>query len=198
MSGNAAPYTERFLGKAQLAVLRSAIGREIRSIYADHLHLDVETGRLQSWSLVLNALPETGHVVSLLTAWVQTGTDDFHALEVRETDKPFGIALTIDGGRVKSVGPCSAIDIGKRGLITAIDVVQYDLTALWADEPDEAEAVAETISYDRALVFRFGHGEPITLTTDHGSILGAFEIRTGVKPGFDYDEGKFSTRVTLN
>lgn len=198
MSGLVAPHTERFLGEAQLAVLRAAVGREVGSIYADHLHLDVETGRLQSWSLVLNAFPETGHVVSLLTDWVQRGTDDFHALEVHETDKPFNIALTLDGGRVKSVGPCSAVDIGKRGPITAIDIVRYDHTALWADELDEAKAVAETISYDRALVFRFAHGEPITLTTDHGSILGAFEIRSGVKPGFDYDEGKFSTRVPLN
>lgn len=174
------------------------IGRQIDGILASNLYLNVETGRLQAWNLAINATPEKGVVAYLATDWVQVGGDDFHALEIMETDQPFGVEITVEAGSVKSTGPCSRIELDALRQIKAIDIVQYETETAWCAPPNEGKIFSDATIYDRALVFYFDGTEPLTITTEHGPILGGFEIRTGVKPGFDHDEGKFSTRVTLN
>jgi hypothetical protein len=187
---------ERSLGAAELGLLRSMLGNNIADIYANDLHLNIETGRLRSWFLAFRT-QNAAALIQLSTDWVQVGGDDFHALEVVETAEPLFIPVTIDQGTIKSVGPCSVIEVGRRGALKSIDVVSYDRPAMWCDAPRDDDLFSAAVTYDRALVLHFEQGEPLTLTTEHGSILGAFEIRSGIKPGFDADEGTFSTRVTL-
>jgi hypothetical protein len=166
--------------------------KQLFGFHANRLHADLEAGGISAGALV--TFPQgLSSLVAITSQWYETAAySNYHVFEIGSTLPPAG--FKISGGENWWVDSGGHVQVGRGRRVFSIDIVSYEVKTRQSGSND----LVESLKYDRALIFEFDQGEPLTLTSKHGGIEGGIEIKVGRSPGFQYDEGTFSTRLTLH
>ena len=171
---------EQRLGDGDLSALGRLVGLDRARFAADAIEVELPSGLMSCRSLAVPLSGDQSAFINITSDWLQTPFDDFHLLKAVVTAAPEGIAVSpIAGREANCVGPCSWIELNDFGPIRCIEIVSYEIADDVTQGDDGIVVAHEIVRYDRALRLRFAGGRVLTLSTTHGSILGAIEIRSG-------------------
>ncbi|MBK3398973.1 MULTISPECIES: hypothetical protein [Methylobacterium] len=190
---------ERRLDDGDISALGRLIGPERPRFAADAIEIELPSGLMSCRSLAFPLSGDQSAFVNITSDWIQIPYDDFHLLKAVITPVPEGITVSpIAGREANSVGPCSWIELSDFGPLRCIEIVSYEIDDEVTRGDDGPVIAHEIVRYDRALRLRFAGGRVLTLSTQHGSILGAIEIRSGEDIGNVEPHARIEIRHTLN
>jgi hypothetical protein len=190
---------ERCLDDGDLSALGRLVGLDRVRFAADALEVALPSGLMSCRSLAVPLTGDQRAFVNVTPDWVQVPYDDFHLLRAAVTAAPESIPVSPMAGRdANCVGPCSWIEPDDFGPIRCVEVVSYETGGDVTRGDDGSVILHEIVRYDRALRLRFAGGQVLTLSTRHGSILGAIEIRSGEEIGHVEPDARIEIRHTLH
>ncbi len=190
---------EHRLDASDLDALGRLIGLDRIRIAAATLEVALPSGLMSSRSLAVPLSGDQSTFVAITPDWIQVPYDNFHVLRASVTAAPEGIPVSpIAGRKANSVGPCSWIETENFGPVRSVEIVSYELGDDVTRGEDGPVLLHEIVRYDRALRLRFAGGRALTLSSRHGSILGAIEIRSGEDIGAVRPHARIEIRHILH